>query len=294
MRKREWALLLIVYLALTELLSLHPVPDLSLCLMQSESAEPPANDDDEKYCPAFHAGVVAALEAIDGMLESHDKSVVAGFTVILALSTIGLWLATRKLWEAGEKQLEFLRQSTLVQSKDMQASIAVAQQSADAAKLAAAHVPKTERAYLFLELNIESNIENLFSLYPDETRRRAEVKFGFRNHGRTPAIVQSLHVAARYWDKMQMPSMAATRPLVIQPGVIISDEPVGGYVADFDLAREDWRDLTIANRGYVMFWGKIVYLDVFQETHEAGWCRVNPCDGRGWLFGGDLTLNYYT
>jgi hypothetical protein len=104
MRKREWALLLIVYLALTELLSLHPVPDLSLCLMQSESAEPSANDDDEKYCPAFHAGVVAALEAIDGMLESHDKSVVAGFTVVLALSTIGLWLATRKLWEAGEKQ----------------------------------------------------------------------------------------------------------------------------------------------------------------------------------------------
>src|SRR4029077_20272117 len=76
MRKREWALLLIVYLALTELLSLHPVPDLSLCLMQSESADPSANDDDEKYCPAFHAGVVAALEAIDGMLESHDKSVV--------------------------------------------------------------------------------------------------------------------------------------------------------------------------------------------------------------------------
>jgi hypothetical protein len=37
--------------------------------------------------------------------DDNDKAVVAAFTIVLALSTIGLWLATNKLWEAGERQL---------------------------------------------------------------------------------------------------------------------------------------------------------------------------------------------
>src|SRR5215472_7025642 len=36
----------------------------------------------------------------DTFMEHHDKSIVASFTILLALSTIGLWWSTRKLWKA--------------------------------------------------------------------------------------------------------------------------------------------------------------------------------------------------
>ena len=39
------------------------------------------------------------------VFERHGEAVIAAFTIVLALSTIGLWRATRKLYEAGEQQI---------------------------------------------------------------------------------------------------------------------------------------------------------------------------------------------
>ena len=108
MLKRNWTLIAFIYLAFAEALSLFPVPDLSLCLIQPEHSEQTTNHDDKKYCPAFHTGAALVIERIDSFLEHHDKSVIGGFTIVLAISTIGLWLATNKLWEAGERQLKHL------------------------------------------------------------------------------------------------------------------------------------------------------------------------------------------
>jgi hypothetical protein len=47
----------------------------------------------------------------------------------LAISTIGLWLATNKLWVAGEKQFGLLSESSTSQSRDMQASIDIAREA---------------------------------------------------------------------------------------------------------------------------------------------------------------------
>ena len=73
MDRRSWALIALVYLAFAEVLSWTPVPDLSLCLIQPEHNERAADDNGEKYCPAFHTGIVASLDAMDGFLEQHDK-----------------------------------------------------------------------------------------------------------------------------------------------------------------------------------------------------------------------------
>jgi hypothetical protein len=126
MLKRNWALIAFIYLALAEALSLAPVPDLALCLIQPEHGQQTTNYDDKKYCPAFHTGTALVLERVDFFLEHHDKSVVGGFTIVLAISTIGLWLATNKLWSAGERQLELLGQTAADQSREMQHSIRVA------------------------------------------------------------------------------------------------------------------------------------------------------------------------
>lgn len=134
MSKGTWALIALVYLAFAEVLSWTPVPDLSLCLIQPEHSEQTSDHDNSKYCPAFHTGIVAAINALDGILERHDKSVVGGFTIVLAISTIGLWLATNKLWVAGEKQFGLLAETAIAQSRDMQDSIASAVAAANAAR----------------------------------------------------------------------------------------------------------------------------------------------------------------
>ena len=219
------------------------------------------------------------------------------FNGLLALYTWRLYLATSGLVEAAQ-----------IQSSDMKRSIAAAetaaaaaQISADASKTAAEHVPKTERAYLFLDLDIKSNIENLFYLYPETATQKVEIVFGFINHGRTPAIVQSLDVGIQYRDKPissnwqdAVPSISA-RQLTIQPGLVISSEPVGGYKVEFDLTRPQFDNALQGQRGCVMFWGKIAYLDVFKERHETGWCRAYLRGaGEFWRFGGTESLNYYT
>jgi hypothetical protein len=104
MLKRSWALIVFVYLALAEVLSLAPVPDLSLCLIQPEHSQQTTNDNKPKYCPALHVAAALAIEGTDTFLERHDKSVVGAFTIVLAISTIGLWLATNKLWDAARNQ----------------------------------------------------------------------------------------------------------------------------------------------------------------------------------------------
>ena len=43
MLKRNWALIALVYLALAEVLSLAPVPNLSLCLIQPEHGQQAAD-----------------------------------------------------------------------------------------------------------------------------------------------------------------------------------------------------------------------------------------------------------
>jgi hypothetical protein len=216
-------------------------------------------------------------------------------TIAIAIFTLTLKRATDKLWDASERQLKLLADTSAIQSGDMQASIAAARQSADAATKAAAHVPQTERAYLFLELDISSNFETIFPEKPEGPFIRPHVQFGFRNHGRTPAIIQELQATAKYWPKSAgAPPISLAVPLTIQPGLVVSSEPITGYRVTFSLTKGQFDNAYFGRQGYIMFWGKIIYLDVFQVRHETGWCRANQRDGRGWSFGGDETLNYYT
>jgi hypothetical protein len=236
-----------------------------------------------------------AIHDIETALDAHNGMITAMATIAIAWFTLSLRQATDRLWDAGERQLKLLGDSSAAQSRDMQASIAAAKQSADAAQTAAENVPKTERAYLFLDLNIKSDVEGIFNLFPDQSERRAEIGFRFRNHGRTPAIVESLSVMGQYWAiEGGVPSMARTRLIPIQPGLVVSSDPTGDYTFKFNVTKDQYKQVFPVGRGYIMFWGKITYLDVFQNRHETGWCRANALDGRGWLFGGNHKLNYYT
>lgn len=193
MLKRSWLLVAFVYLLFAEALSWLPVPDSSLCLIQAEHGEKVA-DSDGKKCPAFHVGAALAFDQANTFLESHDKSVVGGFTIVLAISTIGLWLATNKLWAAGERQLNLLEQTSAAQSRDMQASIKVAQDSAKAAKRSAefaeAAIVATDRAWISITPKV------IGPLVFGKDSITIDVGFNIENIGRSPAT----HV--QFWAEL--------------------------------------------------------------------------------------------
>jgi hypothetical protein len=54
-------------------------------------------------CPTFFAGFGILLERADQLVDAHDKSIVAAFIVILALSTVLLWITTLQLWKSSDR-----------------------------------------------------------------------------------------------------------------------------------------------------------------------------------------------
>jgi hypothetical protein len=188
MLKRNWALVAFVYLALAEVLSSVPVPDLALCLIEPEHDQQSDDHDQIKRCPAFHTGVALVIENVDTFLERHDKSVVGFFTIVLAVSTIGLWLATIALWKAGEKQFGLLSETAATQSRNMQASTSVAQ-SANALNRENAFADR--RPWLAItDINVTAFKLSTGGAKVDPTTvTRAAIIFTYsiQNFGRTPA-----------------------------------------------------------------------------------------------------------
>jgi hypothetical protein len=255
MLKRTWVLIALAYLALAETLSWMPVPDLSLCLVQVEHSEQASNHDDKKYCPAFHTGAALIFERVDSFLEHHDKSVVGGFTIVLAISTIGLWLATNKLWAAGERQFELLAQTSAAQSRDMKESLRIAEKSADVSlasiNLSEGTAERQLRAYITPAGAV---------IFAKDTDCRLHIKFV--NSGQTPAY------------KFQCWYNFAVRPLVAPPFDNVGT-PVGGSVIgagdfnhiirDFAITPAQKEAITDGLLG-IFVWGRVTYEDAFRNS----------------------------
>lgn len=111
------------------------------------------------------------------------EQMTALFTVILGISTIGLWAATWRLSSLAASQ-----------SKDMKDSIAVAKESADAAKRSA---EITEKAFTLLERPYVIP-EDIGDLHPIQYFGTVSgfVQFQIGNYGKVPAIVH--RVTARF------------------------------------------------------------------------------------------------
>jgi hypothetical protein len=95
-----------------------------------------------------------------GSFDEHNGAFTALFTIVLSISTIGLWRATNKLWEAGERQIE------------------VAGRSADVAERA---LTFTERAFVFLKYMYVSPV-----FRPDQTVVGWDFHVVWENSGSTP------------------------------------------------------------------------------------------------------------
>src|SRR6266852_2159167 len=106
MERRLSLLCVLSFLIFAEGMSWITAGGLGPCLVKPEHSEQAPNSNEHQDCPTFLAGTLLTFErGVDWIKhDDNDKAVVAGFTVVLAISTIGLWLATIKLWKAGEAQ----------------------------------------------------------------------------------------------------------------------------------------------------------------------------------------------
>jgi hypothetical protein len=109
----------ISYLLFAEAVSLL-VSDGATCIVNPAKYGPYYADSNQ--CPPFHVFLIKIGARIFEVLRDPNW-VIAIFTIVLAGSTIGLWLSTNRPWSAGEKQFRHARRTAIIQSRDMQAAV---------------------------------------------------------------------------------------------------------------------------------------------------------------------------
>jgi hypothetical protein len=127
-----------------------------MALQYSEYDEAEPAKTEKRYSPSTETIIQTAPDKGDKkgkekeawykpLFEKPTDSLLILFNALLALFTWLLYDATRKLWKAGDAQLEFLRKSAAYQSRDMQASIAAA---AEANRISREGLQATQRAWI--------------------------------------------------------------------------------------------------------------------------------------------------
>lgn len=248
------------------------------CLIEPEHSQQAADDNGHKDCPTFFAGMLLSFERGFEWIkrDDNDKAVVAGFTIVLAISTIGLWFATNRLWAAGERQLTLLGETSAAQSRDMQASIAAAQQSANAAQMQAAIMVAVEGPIpLVVEIKLAqyANIpgENLITdpLPPGPIQPNCRILFAIENKGRTPLRLVELciekHVGRALPD---VPTYTHKTPwgLVLEKGPIW----IRGTDGQIEItpAEVGQTKAVYASGGAFWVYGYLAYLDLLNQRAE--------------------------
>lgn len=203
--------------------------------------------------PPLTEAQVAAAQA--KAADDHSLSVA---TIWLAILTGALAIiAFFQLWL-------FLRQLRLTERAARDAEIA-----ANAAKASAEILPKIERAYVFVEVFIES-----VTVIERNFRYAVAIRVRFTNHGKTPAILTKVRAYPVFSDDSPSSLIDSDRAdRQVPEGMVIGAD--GQYDLDLaqNLSQQDWADLhDLIRRPFVV--GVVEYKDVIGATHHTGFCWV--------------------
>jgi hypothetical protein len=136
--------------------------------------QPGSGQDSATDCSVFQGPIFRFLIWFANAFEDHGEAVIAAFTIVLAISTIGLWRSTKKLWEAGEKQIAV----AAFAANSSEQSARAAHRAAETAKDA---FTKLERPYVYV-FDV-----NRFVLSSDGI---GCVQYKVANYGKTPATIE--------------------------------------------------------------------------------------------------------
>ena len=226
-------------------------------------------------------------------------SLMALFTLGLLIATVKLWCSTDKLWIAARKQ-----------RGDMLHSINISRQSARAAEKAANAANKSANAAINIELPIlKIVVEELISvsspftngesfggssLCSVPTRYSGIGHFKYRNYGRTPAFPFEFGVGWKVADRLpETPVYSHITGLnhatVIRPASEIPDEYTA--IDDFDCCIETTESEIAAissGTSCLWFYGYIRYRDFMNDERIAKfcwrWANRNPAGHKPYYF----------
>ena len=204
------------------------------------------------------------------------------FTLVLAVSTIGLWLATRRLWQGAEKQVEDFKKSIAEAGRAANAMEGVAHAMDQNVKGVAISL-RTSREMAatqreFGERQIRAYLSVLIggATYQDLSNNlHFAVQPVLLNTGHTPArkvryrataAILSADEAAAYKFRLPIDRKGSTL-LGPQQSATIS-LVVADVVAD--------AEIEVVKRGVEKLlygWGLVIYEDVFGKTHKVTFCQ---------------------
>jgi hypothetical protein len=252
-----WALLVLSYIGFAELTSIW-MSQWPLCIVVSEyqAAEDSASN---QTCATLFEAIVRLIRFI---WESADHDNITAFgTVMIAMFTLTLWRSTSNLWVATNK-------------------------AAAAARDAAEHIPRVERAYVFLWREV-SHATRPNPLGGDIF----EINFAFHNYGKTPAIVRRIEGDIPVVDNYPT-SLRDVGALDIPPALIISGDETGQSYRQSQLIMPDQWPVIQRWERRLLFLGRVVYLDIFGQERETGFCL--ELMGNRMTISPNEQLNYYT
>jgi len=261
-----------------------------------------ADKANQEHCNAFHGPILVSLEALVGFFEDHGEAVTAAFTIVLAISTIGLWVSTRDLWTAGENQIALIKENVdkeLAQNREiaqgnwdqMSESIAAAIEAGKAAaiqadsaarqaKVAEDTFAKLERPYVI--------VTNLSIIKPSKTTvnlviNGPHITYKVGNYGRMPAIIHDIRNVFQVAEIIKTPdnpfsSVPPHRLLsegfnagyAIGAGAILPDDQIfylPGHI-DFE-ERSGWYAPKLSRGHTIFMFVKIRYEDTGDLVRDA-------------------------
>lgn len=182
-------------------------------------------------------------------------------TGLLAVSTLLLWLSTRRSAQIAERAL-------------------------------------TELEAPFIGLNI---IDGGLTSHQkrDKTwvveQMRFALTFGFYNHGRTPAVLLSMQDKLQACEESKLPTLEwpgrySEYPYGVFIGPNMSSAPSSRPFDEY-LTGEEWNDVSIGKRNLFLL-GRLRFRDIFQNTFEMGFCAVFDPANQHFLMSGGEPYNY--
>jgi hypothetical protein len=209
---------------------------------------------------------ISTRDITDERIADYTEAL-AWFTLIMALASGALFWVT---WRAGVRQ-----------SREMQASIAIAKQSADAATLQAKSASQAELPIVVVQ-NFEANPMKGEPINLPELPETIVILYSIINYGRTPAEFDSYCIETRF---TKIPPIAPeyNRIHEITPGTMLLPNGPGLNQQEIISIKGKVREDLLAEKIHLWVYGFVRFKDYLGNPHETRFAAMalpyNPKPG---------------
>lgn len=218
----------------------------------------------------------------------YSEWLVAFFTGLLVFVTAWLVHFTKHLWAATYTLAKDAKKTATQQAVDMQASLAIAKQAADATTKAAdaaivASMPVLSPFIVGGILHPFPSMAEKFYPTDQPTKFESSVHFVFENFGKTPGMIREVRGDLFLCEMDQFPTVEFEQlPIIDYQPIVAGDSRgekalmgVAEYVKMMSLSPIEYAELlTSADQKYrrFAFIGRVIYDDFFGNRHTRRFC----------------------